>query len=119
MSIAKESDIKKKIYKVLEEELNKASINFDELWNNRKGLPCFIKILKSQYNNFLITASYYDSIKSENKERKSFLSPLMERRIKYDYLPLEGKSSWSDYTQTARFHIFDPSAPNLWAGRID
>lgn len=94
MSIAKESDIKKKIYKVLEEELNKASINFDELWNNRKGLPCFIKILKSQYNNFLITASYYDSIKSENKERKSFLSPLMERRIKYDYLPLEGKSSW-------------------------
>lgn len=94
LSIAKESDIKKKIYKVLEEELNKASINFDELWNNRKGLPCFIKILKSQYNNFLITASYYDSIKSSFKERKSFLSPLMERRIKYDYLPLEGKSSW-------------------------
>lgn len=94
LSIEKESDVKEKIHKILKEELNKTSINFDELWKNRKGLPCFIKLLKSQYNNFIITASYYDSIKSEGKERRCPLSPLMERRIKYDYLTLEGRSSW-------------------------
>ena len=94
LSIAKECVVKKIVRHILKKELNRTSINFDKLWDNRKGFPCFVKIEKSQYKSLLITASYYDSIKSENKEKKSFFSPLMERRIRYDYLPLKGKSSW-------------------------
>lgn len=113
LSIAKESDIKEKIHKILEEELDKTSISFDELWKNKKGFPCFIKILESENNNFLISASYYDSIKSEDEERKSFLSPLMERRIKYDYLPLSGKSSWLYVKAPNNFNVKCNSEPPI------
>ncbi len=94
LSVAKESEIKGKIYDILKDELSKVSITFDELWTKKNGFPCFIKLEKLQYHSSLITASYYDSIQSKGKEKKSFFCPLMERRIEYDYLPLEGRSSW-------------------------
>ena len=93
----------------MQSELLQVSISFDEIWKNKIGLPCFIKLEKGQYKNFLLTASYYDSIK-ENKPLKCFFlksifSPLMERKIKYDYLPLKGKSSWLYIKAPNNFNI--------------
>lgn len=113
LPIAKEKDVKEKIHDILKDELNKISMIFDELWNKKKGLPCFIKLEDLHCHSFLITASYYDSIKSEGKERISFFSPLMERRIKYDYLPLEGKSSWLYVKAPNNFNVrYNPELIN-------
>lgn len=105
LSIAKECDIKENIYSILKEEIHKILVNFDELWSNRKGFPCFVKLKESKCDNFLITASYYDSIKSDKKEVKSFIFPLMERRIKYDYLSLIGRSSWLYVKSPNNFNV--------------
>ena len=98
LSVAGEKVVKSYIKEILQSELLQVSISFDEIWENKIGLPCFIKLEKGQYKNFLLTASYYDSIKQNEPPKcfflKSIFSPLMERRIKYDYLPLKGKSSW-------------------------
>ena len=109
LSVAGEKTVKSYIKEILQSELLQVSISFDEIWKNKIGLPCFIKLEKGQYKNFLLTASYYDSIK-ENKPLKCFFlksifSPLMERKIKYDYLPLKGKSSWLYIKAPNNFNI--------------
>lgn len=71
LSVAGEKTVKSYIKEILQSELLQVSISFDEIWRNKIGLPCFIKLEKGQYKNFLLTASYYDSIK-ENKPLKCF-----------------------------------------------
>ncbi len=105
LPIAKENDIKDYVREILKNELNKISVTFDELWRNKRGIPCFIKLHKSSSVNFLLTASYYDSIKVIGSENRNFFSPLMERRIRYDYLPLEGKSSWLYVKAPKNFNV--------------
>lgn len=109
LSIAGEKVVKSYIKEILQSELSHVSISFDEIWQNKIGLPCFIKLERGQYKNFLLTASYYDSIKQNEPSKpfwgKSIFSPLMERRIKYDYLPLKGKSSWLYIKAPNNFNI--------------
>jgi hypothetical protein len=87
---------------------------FNEMWQKKKGLPCFIKLENAGYNDFLLTASYYDSIKAKKEQSKickirnyifSFPSPLLERRIKYEYFPLQEKSSWLYIKSPNNFNV--------------
>ena len=115
LSVAKSETVKKIIKKILINELtatysSNANSRFDELWNKKKGLPCFIKLEEiKNCNDFLLTASYYDSIK-ENLQNRShkllvFFSPLLERQIKYDYFPLKNRTSWLYIKSPDHFNI--------------
>lgn len=95
--VAGEKDVKDSIREALCDELADCGYSFETLWQNKAGLPCFIFLKGVQKESFILTASYYDSLKKED-ERSHILgllvSPLMERDVKYDYLPLKGRSSW-------------------------
>lgn len=114
ISVADSQVVKDIIKDVLKDELNKIQeINFENLWKDKIGFPCFIKLEKMCSTNFLLSALYYDSI-VEDKSQFSwysciikFLSPLIERKIQYEYEPLriENRSSW--------LYIKSPSSFNL------
>lgn len=105
LCIAKETDIKNYIHDILRKELARSPILFEDLWKGKKGFPCFIKLEDSKDNNFLLTASYYDSIKKIGKEKISIWNPIMERCIQYDYLPLINKSSWLYVKSPKNFNV--------------
>lgn len=95
--VAEEKDVKDSFRDALSDELADCGYSFETLWQNKVGLPCFIFLKGVQKESFILTASYYDSLKKED-ERSHILgllvSPLLERDVKYDYLPLKGRSSW-------------------------
>lgn len=115
LSVAKSETVKEIVKIILLNELtipysSQANSRFDELWNKKKGLPCFIKFEEiKNCKDFLLTVSYYDSIKKgpENKRRKHFniFSPLLERRIEYEYFPLKNKSSWLYIKSPDHFNV--------------
>lgn len=107
LSIAGENEIKNLIKKDIQSEFDSIDLSiddfFEELWSNKTGLPCFIKLNDSVSNDILLTASYYDSIKEKCKfskfdilrnKIKFLILPFEERRIQYKYFPLNKKSSW-------------------------
>lgn len=101
ITIAKSIDVRKIVIKALISDLK----NFDnpkeiikEIWNHKKGLPCFVMLNNTQVSEFILSSTYYESIKKSNQSRlkifRSFFNPIKERRIKYSYYPLEQCSSW-------------------------
>ncbi|MDR0893245.1 MAG: hypothetical protein LBN24_11630 [Mediterranea sp.] len=111
---------------------------FEELWKEHRKkercYPCFVKLEKEEGSNFLLSVSYYDSIKKEEREEKDkedkrknklkrvwvwtcqteswacnklsiLFCPLEERRIEYGYYPLAGKSSWLYIKAPNNFNI--------------
>lgn len=113
LSVAEKNTVKEIVKDIILDELKTEFTDFkskfEELWNKKKGLPCFIKLEDTNYQNFLLTASYYDSIKRDQGEKKSkilpFFSPLLERQIKYEYFPLKNKSSWLYIKSPDNFNI--------------
>lgn len=115
LSVAKSETVKDIIKEIIISELieaysSEANDRFDELWNKKKGLPCFIKLEEMKdCNDFLLTASYYDSIKENHRDKNckllDFLSPLLERQIEYEYFPLKKKSSWLYIKSPDHFNI--------------
>lgn len=95
--VAGEKDVKDAIKDALCDELANCGYSFDELWQNKVGLPCFIFFKEIEEESFILTASYYDSLMTNDNGSiffKLLFSPLKERDIEYDYLPLKGRSSW-------------------------
>lgn len=135
LSVAKESQVKTIVKDILITELSHLGDSdeiFNEMWQKKKGLPCFIKLeKKAEYNDFLLTASYYDSIKAEKVQNIlckifnhifSYFSPLLERRIKYEYFPLQEKSSWLYIKSPNNFNVRYYSDGSFWdedINRID
>lgn len=120
LSVASSQVVKQIIRDVLIVELGSdAERKFELLWLSQKRLPCFIKLEKSDYKDFLLTASYYDSIRQYRDNNISKLlhifSPLSERQITYDYFPLKNKSSWlyikspNNFNIKHRNSVFNPS----------
>lgn len=109
LSVADSLYVKGLIEKILVPELtliySDPNVKFEELWNKKKGLPCFIKLEKIGHNDCLLTASYYDSIKQQEDDKSSIINPLSERSIKYEYLPLKNKSSWLYIKAPSSFNI--------------
>lgn len=70
----------------------------NEIWKLKKGLPCFIKLNNSKNLDFILSTTYYESIKQDQLTRLnrliSIFNPIKERRIRYSYYPLEKSSSW-------------------------
>ena len=101
ITIAKEKIVKKIVVTALISELalfdNPRKI-MDEIWALRKGLPCFIKLNVTKTSDFILSTTYYESIKQDIQTRLnrfiSLFNPIKERRIKYSYYPLELSSSW-------------------------
>ncbi len=94
---AGEEDAKDAIRDAISDELTDGVYSFEKLWQNKVGLPCFVFLKDIKENSFILTASYYDSLTTNDKGSHIFkllCSPLEERDIKYDYLPLKGRSSW-------------------------
>ena len=109
LSIAGEIEAKRIVLNVLNEELSCLSNpqkEFEDLWESKKGFPCFIKLEDGNCKNFLLSASYYDSLNYDSLRRgktyinyinssiKDLFYPLLEREIKYEYYPLKMKTSW-------------------------
>ncbi len=100
LSIAGEAEVKTTIQNIIFEEfshLEDPQQSFDTVWTQKKGFPCFIKLENIGCHNFLLSASYFDSIKRDNKNNKTSFElfyPFSERNIKYEYDPLKIKSSW-------------------------
>lgn len=101
LTIAKSDIVKGIVEEALKPELNlfdNPSQVFDELWNLKKGLPCFIKLNPCGNLDFILSIVYYESIKRTSQSifnrLRSWLNPIKERRIRYSYLPLENSSSW-------------------------
>lgn len=94
--VAGEKEVKDIIRDALFNELTDSVYSFETLWQNKVGLPCFVFLKDIDEKFFILTASYYDSLTTYDKEChiKLLFSPLKERDIKYDYLPLKGRSSW-------------------------
>ncbi|MCK9163899.1 MAG: hypothetical protein M0O93_06090 [Bacteroidales bacterium] len=101
LSIAGEKETKRIVQDILNEELSCLSNpqkEFEDLWERKKGFPCFIKLEDGNCKNFLLSASYYDSLRRDkvyiNSSIKDLFYPLLEREIKYEYYPLKMKTSW-------------------------
>lgn len=95
--VAGEKDVKDSIREALRDELADCDYSFEILWQNKVGLPCFIFLKGAEKELFILTASYYDSLTTNDTRSHFFkllISPLKERDVKYDYLPLRGRSSW-------------------------
>ena len=113
LSVAGNKSVKGIVKDILINELNdypNPDEIYEELWNNKKRLPCFIKLEDITSTDFLLTASYYDSIKRDNllnqqSQLSMFLDPLLERKIKYEYFPLKSKSSWLYIKAPNNFNI--------------
>lgn len=113
LSVAGSNSVKDIVNKLLIGELSaihkNANEKFEELWGKKKGLPCFIKLEDIDCKNFLLSASYYDSIQRCEERMKnivqSIFCPLSERRIKYEYFPLYAKSSWLYIKAPNNFNI--------------
>lgn len=107
ISVAKESVIYDKIKSILEKELIGKDVDFDkDIWRKKKGYPCFIKLEDIECGDFLLSASYYDSLKNIGccRTYNSF-SLFEERRVYFDYMPLKGKSSWLYVKAPNKFYI--------------
>lgn len=111
VSVADKSLVKDKIFKIIKEEYNLICSNYstmneatfiDNIYDSLKGLPCFI-----EYNNSkrisdqlscLIIVEYMTSIqriKPKNKFLSSFINPIIQKQIHYNYKPLSNKAnSW-------------------------
>lgn len=101
ITIAKSKAVKNIVIKALISELkmfdNPTKI-MTEIWKLKKGLPCFVKLNNTKASDFILSTTYYESIKQDNQSRLnrfiSIFNPIKERRIRYAYYPLENSSSW-------------------------
>lgn len=109
LSVSESSQVKNVIKDILLPELaiayKDSDAKFEELWKKKRGLPCFIKLEKTNYNDCLLTASYYDSIRQQGCDKSSYFRPLSERSIQYEYFPLKNKSSWLYIKAPENFNI--------------
>ena len=101
ITIAKSTEVRKIIIRALYPDLRSFSDSknvMNEIWKLKKGLPCFIKLNNSKNLDFILSTTYYESIKQDKQTRLnrliSFFNPIKERRIRYSYYPLEKSSSW-------------------------
>lgn len=95
--VAGEEIVKDVVKKALSSELESCDYSFESIWKNKVGLPSFIFLKNIDKESFILTASYYDSLKTSDTRcliPRLLFSPLMERDVKYDYLPLKGRSAW-------------------------
>lgn len=101
ITIAKSTEVRKIIIRALSPDLRSFSDSknvMNEIWKLKKGLPCFIKLNNSKNLDFILSTTYYESIKQDKQTKRnrliSFFNPIKERRIRYSYYPLEKSSSW-------------------------
>jgi hypothetical protein len=125
VSIADKNVVKNKILNIVKDEITAAGtrINYQPnefisiLYETLTGLPCFIEFnqtekIKSQ-QSIIITIEYFESITPvENKkniftEAKILFSPLLEKKITYQYIPLSQKyNSWLYLNAPKNFEIY-------------
>lgn len=101
ITIAKSTVVRKIVIKALISELqmfDNPSEIMNKIWELKKGLPCFIKLNRTNASDFILSTTYYESIKQDNQSKLdrfiSKFNPIKERRIRYSYYPLENSSSW-------------------------
>jgi len=94
--IASKVEVKKMIEEKLDSEL-KQSNNidfFNNVWENQKRYPCFVKVETTERRDFLLEAEFFDSVKEVDDAHGTLFSPFEERSISYKYESLKGYSSW-------------------------
>ncbi len=118
LTVANEKQVKTLVKKVLNKEITSLIIDnhitiscddvFEDLWQRKKGYPCFVKIENIHRPNFILKSEYFDSIKSDPSKKNpsaSLFCPIEERSIKYAYFPLEKRSSWLYLKAPKNFNI--------------
>jgi len=111
--IASNDIVKSLVREILDVEIKKVIIQendrnsfFDYIWTKYAGFPCFIKLDKTEKENILLEAEYFDSVKSMDKKSSNIFCPFEERRIYYEYEPLRNYSSWLYIRSPKSFNIY-------------
>lgn len=111
--ISSQKDVKRHIIRVLADELynlHDSAGAFTRIWNAKKGLPCFIRLVRCKEDSFILSATYYETIEKKDSHKRlrnicNFMNPFDERYIDYDYLPLQGRSCWLYIKAPEHFNV--------------
>lgn len=104
VTIARADVIKDILVKKLELEIElycnltnvSKKIAIEEIWNAKKGLPCFIIFSQNPKQSFMLEMEFYEAVVlQDNKKSRYYLTyPIQTQKISYDYIPLSNQTSW-------------------------